>query len=221
MATRKQALDPLDELAQGDPLRVIALMLWKNRHREPDMYVQITERDIEGFEACVNYLKVKPTVLIKRPREAHDAGGLVLHALWLRQGERDRAILQRLRPEGPGAARAPALHPLQDRLVRAGRPRSHQPGHERRQADDHLHWAWPRWTRSPPRSKLRADARTSRCSNARAAIPAPAAEANLVAGKALGELHLRPHRPGHEMGLLRPHHVRRRLRGRRHAGRGA
>jgi hypothetical protein len=68
MATRKQALDPLDALAQGDPLRVIALMLWKNRHREPDMYVQITERDIEGFEACVNYLKVKPTVLIKRPR---------------------------------------------------------------------------------------------------------------------------------------------------------
>ncbi len=71
MATKKQApkLDPLDALATGDPLRVIALMLWKNRHREPDMYVQIEERDLEGFNACVDYLKVKPAVLIKRPPE--------------------------------------------------------------------------------------------------------------------------------------------------------
>lgn len=66
MATRKQ-LDPLDALAQGDPKNVIALMLWKARHREPDLYVQIEEKDIAGFEACVEYLKVKPVVKIARP----------------------------------------------------------------------------------------------------------------------------------------------------------
>jgi len=59
--------DPLDALAEGDLKRVIALMLWKARLREPDMYVQITENDIKGFEDCVAYLKVKPEVMVKRP----------------------------------------------------------------------------------------------------------------------------------------------------------
>lgn len=68
MATRKPPkLDPLDALAQGDPQRVMALMLWKNRLRQPDMYVQITEHDIQGFDDCVAYLKVKPVVKIERP----------------------------------------------------------------------------------------------------------------------------------------------------------
>lgn len=65
MATKK--LHPLDALAQGDPKNVIALMLWKARQRNPDLFEQITEKDIEGFEACVTYLKVKPEVVIKRP----------------------------------------------------------------------------------------------------------------------------------------------------------
>lgn len=60
-------LDPLDTLAQGDPKRVIALMLWKARLREPDMYVKIDERDLKGFEDCVAYLKVKPDVMVKHP----------------------------------------------------------------------------------------------------------------------------------------------------------
>lgn len=69
MATRKPApkQDPLDALAQ-DPARVMQLMLWKARMREPDMYVQITEHDIRGFDDCVRYLKVKPQVKIFRPQ---------------------------------------------------------------------------------------------------------------------------------------------------------
>jgi hypothetical protein len=68
MAQKKAQLHPLDALAQGDPKKVIALMLWKARHREPDMYVQLDENDLQGFEDCVTYLKVKPDVLIKRPQ---------------------------------------------------------------------------------------------------------------------------------------------------------
>ncbi len=68
MATKKQPHDPLDALTQGDPLQVIAVMLWKNRMREPDMYVKIDEHDLKGFQDCVGYLKVKPTVKIARPQ---------------------------------------------------------------------------------------------------------------------------------------------------------
>lgn len=69
MATKQPKLDPLDALAQGDPRMVIALILWKNRHRSPDMFVQIDQRDIDGFNACVDFLKVKPAVMIRRPEE--------------------------------------------------------------------------------------------------------------------------------------------------------
>lgn len=64
---KKKALDPLDALAQGDPKDVIALMLWKNRMREPSMYVQIDEHDIKGLQDCVNYLEVTPHVMISHP----------------------------------------------------------------------------------------------------------------------------------------------------------
>lgn len=62
----KKATDPLDALA-GDPLKVIALMLWKNRMREPDMYAQITPDDIQAYEDCVAYLKVTPQINITHP----------------------------------------------------------------------------------------------------------------------------------------------------------
>ena len=69
MAKRKpKQLDPLDTLAEGDPLKIIALMLWVNRFRQPDMYMQIYDKDIQGLEDCVNYLKVKPVVSIHRPQ---------------------------------------------------------------------------------------------------------------------------------------------------------
>lgn len=69
MATKKPRLqqDPLDALVSGDPSRAIALMLWKARHREPNLYVQIDEHDIRGFDDCITYLKVKPVVRIFRP----------------------------------------------------------------------------------------------------------------------------------------------------------
>src|SRR6266403_1241714 len=58
---------PLDVLANGDPKKVIALMLWKARRRQPDLYVKIDEDDLKGFEDCVTYLKVVPEVMIRRP----------------------------------------------------------------------------------------------------------------------------------------------------------
>lgn len=61
-------LHPLDALAQ-DPLKVMQLMIWVNRHRNPDMFFQINEADLEAFNACMAYQKIKPTVLIKRPPE--------------------------------------------------------------------------------------------------------------------------------------------------------
>lgn len=63
---KKRNIDALDALA-NDPTRVIALMLWKNRMKEPDLYVQITEQDITGLDDCTRYLKVKPVVKIERP----------------------------------------------------------------------------------------------------------------------------------------------------------
>lgn len=64
MATKKP--HPLDAVA-ADPKKVIALMLWKARHQEPDMYVQITERDLEAFNASNTHQKMVPDVMIKRP----------------------------------------------------------------------------------------------------------------------------------------------------------
>ena len=64
----QKKLDALDIIAQGDLKRVIALMLWKARHRQPDLYVQIDEKDLAGFDACVQYLKVTPEVRIHRPQ---------------------------------------------------------------------------------------------------------------------------------------------------------
>jgi len=75
-AKKATKLDPLDALAQGDPLRVIALMLWRERMRQPDLYVQIEEKDIVGFEDCMRYLKAKPTVRIFRP-EGLEAQGAI------------------------------------------------------------------------------------------------------------------------------------------------
>ena len=59
--------DPLDALAAADPREVIALMLWKDRIRNPDLFVQIDENDIKGFRDSVDYLKVKHEVRIYRP----------------------------------------------------------------------------------------------------------------------------------------------------------
>lgn len=65
---KKDKKHPLDALAEGDPLRVIALMLWQDRRREPDMYRRIEEKDIQGFDDCMAYQKATPTVKIFRPQ---------------------------------------------------------------------------------------------------------------------------------------------------------
>lgn len=64
----KPKLDRLDTLAQGDPLDVIAMMFWVNRKKNPEMYIKIEEKDIEAFQDCFQYLKVKPEVKIERPQ---------------------------------------------------------------------------------------------------------------------------------------------------------
>lgn len=64
----KPKKDALDKLAEADPREIIALILWKDRHRNPDMAVQITEKDLAGFRACVDYLEVEPEVSIIRPQ---------------------------------------------------------------------------------------------------------------------------------------------------------
>lgn len=63
----KEPQHPLDALAAGDPRGVIALMLWQRRFEQPDLYAQITEKDIVGFQDCVRYMKVTPEVQILRP----------------------------------------------------------------------------------------------------------------------------------------------------------
>src|SRR6266850_6521754 len=60
--------DALDALAFGPAKDIIALMLWKNRHTQPELYVQLTEHDMSGFKACVDYLHVVPEVRIVRPQ---------------------------------------------------------------------------------------------------------------------------------------------------------
>lgn len=68
MATKKDALDRFADEANKDPRKAIALILWLNRHRNPEMAVQVSEKDIEGFAQCVDYLDVKPEIVIVRPQ---------------------------------------------------------------------------------------------------------------------------------------------------------
>lgn len=69
MAKAKAAKkDALDLLAEGDPKKIIALMLWRERFTNPDMSLQISEQDLKGFDDCVTYLGVEPEVSIYRPQ---------------------------------------------------------------------------------------------------------------------------------------------------------
>ena len=53
MTEATQSDNPLDRLVASDPKRAIAMLLWKNRHANPELNVQITEQDIKGFDDCV------------------------------------------------------------------------------------------------------------------------------------------------------------------------
>lgn len=61
-------LDEFEREARKDPKRAIALLFWKARHTNPEMSVQINEKDLTGLAACVEYLGVEPEVRITRPR---------------------------------------------------------------------------------------------------------------------------------------------------------
>lgn len=59
--------DILDTITAADPQDAMALMLWKDRHRNPEFTVTITADDIKELQDCAAYLDVKPEVRIYRP----------------------------------------------------------------------------------------------------------------------------------------------------------
>lgn len=66
-----EAKDPLDqfvEKANADPRIAIAAMFWANRLANPEFTVEVKAKDIEAFQACTEYLKVTPTIMITRPQ---------------------------------------------------------------------------------------------------------------------------------------------------------
>lgn len=58
---------PLEKMAGENPVQVIALLLWKDRYRNPEFAVQIQPEDLVSFQAATKYLQVEPKVLIRRP----------------------------------------------------------------------------------------------------------------------------------------------------------
>ena len=59
---------PMDALV-ADPMKMMALVMWKNRIQNPDMGVAITPKDLEGFAQAVDYLKVQAQVRMFRRGE--------------------------------------------------------------------------------------------------------------------------------------------------------
>ena len=57
----------IERIAALPPKQIIALLLWKDRHRNPGLAVTLTAKDLEGLEACLNYLKTEGEVSIVRP----------------------------------------------------------------------------------------------------------------------------------------------------------
>ena len=71
-APEEPTLDALDQFAKAADLgnRDIAIMLmfWKNRHQESPFTMDITAKDLQGFEECIKYLDVMPQIKIFRPQ---------------------------------------------------------------------------------------------------------------------------------------------------------
>lgn len=63
----KKPVDALDALVTGDPKEVIAMLLWRNRLRAPELAMMITDQDVAAFRQCVDYLEVQHEVRIFRP----------------------------------------------------------------------------------------------------------------------------------------------------------
>ena len=57
MTTETQTESRIDVLMKSGPRALLALLLWKDRMRNPSLSVTITERDLEGLEKCVRFQK--------------------------------------------------------------------------------------------------------------------------------------------------------------------
>ena len=78
--TERHPLDQFAQDAQSDLARAMQLWFWKERFENRDFTFQIEQKDIEAFEACVDYLSVRPQIRVFRPqgvpaREAVPASG--------------------------------------------------------------------------------------------------------------------------------------------------
>jgi hypothetical protein len=71
------ATDPLTALATGSLRDILCLVLWKNRHNDPEMAVHLTEHDMRGLQDCARHLGVTPDVRIAKSQ----ARNLVVVAL--------------------------------------------------------------------------------------------------------------------------------------------
>ena len=71
---KTKAPDPLDRFAASPLDRVLQLVFWKLRHKNPDMAVLITQADLEAFDQSMAYQDITPTVMVERPqgRPAHE-----------------------------------------------------------------------------------------------------------------------------------------------------
>lgn len=62
--------DRLDQYvveADADPKLTIMAMFWRERHRNPEFAIEVSERDLKGFEDCMKYLEVTPVIRVHRP----------------------------------------------------------------------------------------------------------------------------------------------------------
>lgn len=60
--------DILDKFAKQPLERVLELVFWKLRHKQPDMAVLIEEKDIVGFDQCMAYQSIIPAIMVHRPK---------------------------------------------------------------------------------------------------------------------------------------------------------
>lgn len=58
--------ETLEQLEKAGPRAIIALLLWKNRHANPNLAVTITQADMDALKQCLEYQEAAPDVAIWR-----------------------------------------------------------------------------------------------------------------------------------------------------------
>lgn len=66
MAKATTPKHPLDKFAEGPLGPVLAMLLWKQRMQNPELTVTVNEADLQGLEACAEYLKITPKAVVYR-----------------------------------------------------------------------------------------------------------------------------------------------------------